>query len=79
MIAIAPRLIADLLGDMEKMPLGPQVWDDTRVLLRDAGNSRCYRNLFTGETLQLQESGEQRKLDVSKILAEFPVALLVSD
>ena len=80
-LVIVPRLLASLLDDHEidLPPIGPQIWEDTHVLLPSWDSSENYRNVFTGEVLDVQKisekNGEFVKVDVSQLLAEFPVAL----
>ena len=88
-LVIVPRLIASLLNDndtnIDLPPIGPNVWEDTHVLLPSCDGSEKYRNAFTGEVLELQtldvkklelqKNGPNAKVDVSKVLAKFPVAL----
>ncbi|MGO8793678.1 MAG: malto-oligosyltrehalose synthase [Candidatus Sulfotelmatobacter sp.] len=72
LLVIAPRLIAGLLGDGERAPVGAEVWKNTRVALpcRECRNS--YRNVFSGEVLEL--AGE---VGMAELLREFPVAVWV--
>jgi (1->4)-alpha-D-glucan 1-alpha-D-glucosylmutase len=66
-IAVVPRLVAGLLKE-QRLPLGPDVWQDTRLQLPGAGR---FLNVFNGQILD-----SQNKLPLSQILSEFPVALL---
>ena len=84
-LVIVPRLIASLLNendnDFDLPPIGPKVWQDTHLLLPSPDSSE-YQNAFTGEVLNwqkddLQKNGGAARVDVSKVLAEFPVALLL--
>jgi len=72
---IVPRLVAGLLNDRDVPPIGPRIWEDTHVLLPFCSCSKKYRNVFTGEALELQKSDNYEKIAVSEALAEFPVAL----
>ena len=74
-LVVVPRLIAGLLNNIDLPPMGPRIWDDTHVLLPLRSGSEECRNAFTGEVLDLQKTDEYAKIGVSKILAEFPVAL----
>jgi len=78
-LVIVPRLVAGLLNDIDLPPIGPRIWDDTHVLLPFRGNSEKCRNVFTGEVLDLKKIDENAKIDVSRALAEFPVALCLLD
>jgi (1->4)-alpha-D-glucan 1-alpha-D-glucosylmutase len=69
-LVVVPRLISGLLDDTELPPVGPQIWEDTHVLPPLSGSGKQSQNVFTGEVADLGT-----RIDVSKILAEFPVAL----
>jgi (1->4)-alpha-D-glucan 1-alpha-D-glucosylmutase len=75
-VVIAPRLCAQLWGASETFPADNSLWKNTRVELPFAGNGQIYRNLFTSETLSLQNSGPTPFALASTLLANFPVALL---
>jgi (1->4)-alpha-D-glucan 1-alpha-D-glucosylmutase len=83
-IVIVPRQVAGLInaaavtdasasGENDPPPIGPQIWGDTHVLLPGDGGGK-YRNVFTGEILDLEG-----RIDVSQALADFPVALGVTE
>jgi len=73
-LVCVPRLIAQLLGKQQALPLGAEVWSNTILPL--AGGTRHYRNLFTGETLAAIDWNGAPALRLADILANFPVALL---
>ncbi len=77
-IVAVPRLCAGLLGEQAAAPLGPAVWDNTRVELPSAWSGTLYRHVLTGEHLQPVREGDKAFLPVSALLACFPVALLCS-
>jgi (1->4)-alpha-D-glucan 1-alpha-D-glucosylmutase len=72
-VAVVPRLLTGMIGP-DELPVGPMVWDDTRLSLPGVEGRRL-RNVLTGEVLQAQ--GES--LLVADVLAYFPVALLLSE
>jgi (1->4)-alpha-D-glucan 1-alpha-D-glucosylmutase len=74
-LVVVPRLVAGLLNDIDLPPIGPRIWDDTQVLLPLRSGSETCRNAFTGEVLDLLQTDGYAKIAVSKVLAEFPVAL----
>jgi (1->4)-alpha-D-glucan 1-alpha-D-glucosylmutase len=75
-LVVVPRLCLRLIIDENGLPLGPEVWQETRLLLPpDAGGSG-YRNLFTGEILQPLPAAEGASLALQDILSVYPVALL---
>jgi (1->4)-alpha-D-glucan 1-alpha-D-glucosylmutase len=74
-LVVVPRLVAGLLNNIDVPPTGPRSWEDTKVVLPFCTCSEKYRNVFTGEVLETEKSDGSEKIPVSKILAEFPVAL----
>jgi (1->4)-alpha-D-glucan 1-alpha-D-glucosylmutase len=75
MLVIAPRLISGLLDDLDLPPIGLRVWGDTRAVLPFDCVSGKYRNIFTGEVLNVQKSDGRASFDIAEALAQFPVAL----
>jgi (1->4)-alpha-D-glucan 1-alpha-D-glucosylmutase len=67
-VVVVPRLVFGLLNT-QRLPLGSEVWEDTRLELPGAGR---FSNVLTGQILH----GSQKELPISQILSEFPVALL---
>jgi len=75
-LVVVPRFFVRLTSASTVLPVGPQVWQDTRVLQPfDAAASR-YCNIFTGEVVALDEHDGQSGLALEKVFAEFPIALL---
>ncbi|HJZ77345.1 MAG TPA: malto-oligosyltrehalose synthase [Vicinamibacterales bacterium] len=70
-ITCVPRLVATLAADGTP-PLGPDVWTDTRIELPAPLRRRTYRDAFTGESLDIDDT-----LPLATVFARFPVALLV--
>jgi len=71
-IVVVPRLVAKLLEGSKPLPLGNQVWGDTRLELGEAKLSGRWRNVLTGETL------DGDRLAVGDVLRTLPIALLVA-
>jgi (1->4)-alpha-D-glucan 1-alpha-D-glucosylmutase len=71
-VTIAPRFFVTLVEEGE-LPLGNEVWQDTRVVMPDNAPVK-WTNTFTGEIIP----GE-KNIAVGQVLRHFPVALLVSD
>jgi (1->4)-alpha-D-glucan 1-alpha-D-glucosylmutase len=67
-IVLVPRLVAGLLNE-QRLPLGQDVWENTRLQLPCADR---FLNVFNGQILD----GSQNEVPVSQILSEFPVAVL---
>ncbi len=68
-VAVAPRLIYALLEGKTGLPQGSQVWANTALGLPQGR----WRNVLTNQEL----SSADGVLEVSQVLSEFPVALLV--
>ena len=71
-VTIAPRFFVTLVEEGE-LPLGTEVWQDTRVLMPDGAPDQ-WTNTLTGEIIP-----EESQIAVGQILQHFPVALLVSN
>ena len=52
-------------------------WGNTALDLTTLSHSRCYHNIFTGECLSLNSAADHQP-SIAKLLARFPVALLLS-
>lgn len=71
LLAVAPRLPLGLAPDGAP-PIGA-CWGDTRVTLPDAVGGGGFRDLLTG-----REHGPAASLEMSSLLAELPVAMLLA-
>jgi (1->4)-alpha-D-glucan 1-alpha-D-glucosylmutase len=76
LVVIVPRLLTRLIPDPQVLPLGPEVWANTRVTLPRDGVAHHYRNLFTGKSVAVSDQGG---VALSDVFAAFPVAVLISD
>jgi len=72
LIAVAPRLVAGLLGDSRQPAVGARIWEDTRIVLPSAP-SRPYRNVFTAEPVLVEDGA----MLLAHVLDSLPVALLL--
>jgi (1->4)-alpha-D-glucan 1-alpha-D-glucosylmutase len=72
-VVVVPRLTTTLLAH-SAVPIGRDVWGDTRVMLPQRIAEQAWRNVFTDEIV-----GGERHLDVSQVLRRLPVALLRAD
>jgi (1->4)-alpha-D-glucan 1-alpha-D-glucosylmutase len=75
-VVVVPRLVVRLTGGVERAPLGPEVWEKTRLLLPPDMTCRRYRNLFTGEVVAAASQDGTPGLLLGEALAHCPVALL---
>ncbi len=71
-VTVVPRFLT-VLVEYGGLPLGPEVWQDTGVILPEPAPS-LWRNRLTGQVL----SGDQT-LWAGEIFQHFPVALLMSE
>ncbi|MDD2582998.1 MAG: malto-oligosyltrehalose synthase [Desulfuromonadaceae bacterium] len=75
-MVVVPRFCSSLINDSNGLPLGAEIWQDTRIIQEfDTAASR-YRNIFTGEILELDQHDGVLSLVLRDIFSEFPVALL---
>lgn len=71
-VVVAARFFCGL-GLPARPPLGTEVWSGCALALPDERAFREYRDVFTGNTIRVQEGGT---LDLAEALARLPVALL---
>jgi (1->4)-alpha-D-glucan 1-alpha-D-glucosylmutase len=69
-IAIAPRNLTPLIKEGE-LPLGEQVWHETRIV-QPPGSSSVWYEAITGQEIHSEDT-----LWLKEILTHFPVALLI--
>jgi (1->4)-alpha-D-glucan 1-alpha-D-glucosylmutase len=75
-LAVAPRLLARRLGELDALPLGAVAWGDALMAVPGAAVGRRYRNIFTDEVTVVLERDGTAGLALAELLAHFPVALL---
>lgn len=71
-IAIVPRLYTSLVREGE-LPLGEQVWHETRILPPPGSSPRWY-DAISGQTFEAEDT-----LWLREILQHFPMALLINE
>jgi maltooligosyltrehalose synthase len=76
-MTVVPRLVARMLGDGREFPPPATIWADTRVELPLEWGDRSWFDVVTGTTSAT--SGPLPSLELAILLANFPVAMLVSD
>ncbi len=69
-----PRLLPRLIPEPGQLPLGPEIWDDTHLLLPEDLRGRSWHNVLTGELVPAAAA-----LSAASLLKHFPVALLLAD
>jgi hypothetical protein len=65
-----------LIGKGLHDPIGPEVWGDARLRLPEAESSRRYRDVFSGETIEVIAGDDGTTLPLAEIFSSFPFALL---
>lgn len=76
-VVVAPRLYVKLCGlESELKPLGEVIWIDTWLEAPPCPAKTMFRNVFTGEILEVEPCDNGGALLVAPILGSFPVALL---
>jgi (1->4)-alpha-D-glucan 1-alpha-D-glucosylmutase len=73
-VTVVPRLVLGLTKGQEQMPIGREVWGDTRLTLPATEGVR-YRNMLTGEELVVTAEPEIG-IDLADLFSVLPVAML---
>jgi (1->4)-alpha-D-glucan 1-alpha-D-glucosylmutase len=75
-----PRLCMRLMGTRDGLPLGSDVWGNTRIELPKRIAGKAFQNAMTRRSVDVQTGDdEMRSISAAALFASFPVALLVSD
>ena len=75
-LVVVPRFCSRLIRDSSGLPLGQEVWQDTRIIIPIDTAAKCYHNVITGESLNFDQQEGRLSLALKDILSVFPVALL---
>ncbi len=75
-LVVVPRLVVRLTDGAQNPPMGPEVWETTRLALPPALAGRRWRNVFTGEIVAADDQEGASGLSLAAALGTFPVALL---
>jgi (1->4)-alpha-D-glucan 1-alpha-D-glucosylmutase len=75
-IAIAPRLVARLMGTEAVPPLGDQ-WKTSRVLLPASLRQRRFRDVLTGREIPVAQGAGQAWIFAGQAFETCPVSLLI--
>lgn len=73
---VVPRFCSRLIENEVGLPLGPEVWAETRLLLPAETRDGRYRHIFSGEILASTQEDGRHTLALAEIFATYPVALL---
>jgi (1->4)-alpha-D-glucan 1-alpha-D-glucosylmutase len=74
-LAVAPRLVAGLVGMSGQPPVGRDVWNGTLLPLPEELAGARFVNLLTGETADANGDAGAAKLPLAAIFPTFPVAV----
>lgn len=72
-LTVVPRHLAK--RRIDDPPIGPDYWGNTWLPIPDDLGTR-FRNVLTGEILEVELTAQGRGLALGRVLANFPVALL---
>ena len=75
-LVIVPRLVATLMPDADRPPLGEAAWEDTRILLPENETRPHYRNVFSDSCVAVHQESGRAFLRASEVFEHFPVATL---
>ncbi len=75
-IAVAPRLLAELCERPGSLPSGAQVWGDTSLPLPWLAAGAQLRDVLSGRLAVIESGSQGVRLPVGELLTAFPVALL---
>jgi hypothetical protein len=64
------------LPEGHQIPMGPEVWKDTRLFLPEELSGLTYRHVFTGARLKADDAGS---VLASELFRTIPVGLLAND
>jgi (1->4)-alpha-D-glucan 1-alpha-D-glucosylmutase len=59
-LVIVPRFLTRLIQSLEDLPFGKNVWGDSGIVIPDEIAGDKFRNIFTGESLQMIQKDTQR-------------------
>jgi len=78
-ITCVPRFVASLTPGAAAPPIGRCAWTDTRIELPpEWAGPKTFREVFTGATLDAEDTGGGHTIPAASLFEQFPVALLVS-
>jgi (1->4)-alpha-D-glucan 1-alpha-D-glucosylmutase len=77
-IVAAPRLSAPLTTDASELPIGPERWKTSRVMLPDELRGRVFRDVVTGAELRATVAEPDAWLSAGQLFQTLPTAMLIS-
>jgi (1->4)-alpha-D-glucan 1-alpha-D-glucosylmutase len=73
---VAPRLVAHLVGNEDRLPLGGDTWKTSRILLPPELSGRTYRHELTGNSVKPSLAGTDTWLFAGQIFETVPAGIL---
>ena len=74
-LTVVPRFMTEILKKTSE-PLGPEVWEDSCIILPDEIAPNLFHNILTRQTIKAEIREVGRVLALGEVFAAFPVALL---
>ncbi len=75
-VAIAPRLVARMMGGEQSWPLG-RAWQTSRVLLPDSLAGRRFADVMTGREVPVTRTSAEAWMFAGEVFQDCPAGLLV--
>lgn len=75
-LVVVPRFLTRILKGSNEIPLGQEIWGNSRILIPEEISAKKFINIFTGEMIAETKQDGRRGLTLGEIFANFPVALL---
>ncbi len=76
LLCAVPRFLTRLIGNVEELPLGEKVWEDSVIAIPGDRPGLQYWNIFTGGRVAGRDHGGVPGLQLGEVFRDFPVALL---
>jgi (1->4)-alpha-D-glucan 1-alpha-D-glucosylmutase len=74
LLVVAPRLVVPLVTEERPLPVGPDVWAATQIVLPPSTRAARYRHVITGEWCET--TSDRSSLPIASALGTCPVAWL---
>jgi (1->4)-alpha-D-glucan 1-alpha-D-glucosylmutase len=74
LVVVAPRLVVPLVTPERSLPIGPDVWGSTEIIVPAVMRATRYRHVMTGEWCETVPG--RSSLSIAAALRTCPVALL---
>ncbi len=75
LLVAVPRLVNGLLQNQPQFPFQNDIWKETWISLPHGKNGQHWRNVFTGQRVQIREKEGQPVVYGGELFRDFPVFL----